>query len=254
MSTFVADVPPEDFLPLIQDLTDHPLHLNPDRHTAGLGKSQAFGLIRRWAWRPYISRNTWIRPRTYQLLIDFAKKHVPIHFDGITVNDSYQSNPHKDKGNQGVSYTICFGNYTGGNLALLGHEPIDTRYKGYLFNGAETQHWTLPFEGRRFCLVFYSIEFPKRFLPRYNIRCRLVEDGLEVTDDYEESILVINKKGKLVRTITPGIWKEFVGLHRVKNSPVRNAKIVPETETSVYHSDEGTADNEIINHPPSPPL
>jgi hypothetical protein len=163
-----------------------------------------------------------MRPTTYQLLLDFAKKHVPIPFDGITVNDSYQSKPHKDKGNQGVSYTISFGNYTGGNLAILGQEPVDTRHRGYLFNGAENEHWTLPFEGRRFCLVFYTIEFPKRFLPRYNITCRHVEDGLEVTDEYEESILVVDKKGKLARTIKPAIWKEYVGLLQVQNCPVRN--------------------------------
>lgn len=222
MATFVNNIPPEDFLPLQQDLTDHPLHLNPDRKMAGLGRSQAFGLIRRWAWRPYLSRCTWMRPTTYQLLLDFAKKHVPIQFDGITVNDSYESKPHKDKGNQGVSYTVCFGNYVGGNLAILGHDPVDTRYKGYIFNGAENTHWTLPFDGRRFCLVFYTIEFPKRFLPRYNILCRVVEDGLEVTDEYEESILVVDKKGKAIRTIKPPIWKEFVGLLQVQNCPVRN--------------------------------
>ena len=254
MTTFVSEIPPEEFLDLQRDLSDHPLHINPDRKTAGLGKSQAFGLIRRWAWRPYISRNTWIRPRTYQLLIDFAKKHVPIHFDGITVNDSYQSNPHKDKGNQGISYTICFGNYTGGNLQLQGHESVDTRFRGFLFNGAENLHWTLPFEGRRFCLVFYSIEFPRRFLPRYDITCRLVDDGLEVTDDYEESVLVINKKGKLVRTIKPGIWKEYVGLHRVKHSPARNVRPVQDMEISSEDSDADSEENVIVNQSPSPPL
>jgi DNA-binding GntR family transcriptional regulator len=51
------------------------------------------------------------------------------------VNDSYLSAPHRDKGNQGESYTVSFGDFTGGALCIEqgdSHVSIDTRHKGYL--------------------------------------------------------------------------------------------------------------------------
>jgi len=234
--SFVVDIPPSEFSALTAELCREPISVNYDRAQAGKGKSQAFGIIRRWSYRPFLSRNTWMRPVLYQLLLDFAARHVAITWDGITVNDSYVSAPHRDKGNQGHSYTVSFGDFTGGELCIGNPAgefiKIDTHNKGYLFNGAGETHWTAPFQGRRFCLVFYSIVWPTKFLPRYKIRCYQEADGLYIDDEYDESIVVINHKGKEVRIIKPPVWRPWIGRLTRLAQPSRNLLPPPGSDTS----------------------
>lgn len=218
--TLVSELSDTDLLPLTEELTKHPIAINPYRIQAGPGRSQAFGLIRRRSYRPYLSRNTWTRPVLWQLLLDFARKHVPIEWDGIQVNDNYVSARHTDKGNEGDSYTISFGDFTGGELCLASGEKIDTRLRGHLFNGSAIEHWTAPHTGRRFCLVFFKIIWPEKF-PLYKISCQATEKGLEVSDGYDESIIVLSKRGKIVETIKPPLPRLYVGkLTRVGQSSV----------------------------------
>lgn len=211
MATLVADISESEFLDLTRELMRKSLTKNCDRATAGPGKSQAFGIIRRWSYRPHLSRNTWIRPHLWNLLLAFASKHVPIAWDGITVNDDYVSQPHMDKGNEGESYTVSFGNFVGGELCLEGDIKIDTRFRGHLFNGAAIRHWTAPHIGRRFCLVFYRVIWPTKFLPRYKVTCRAVEDGLEITDEYDDSIVVVNARGHVQRVLRNPQPREWIG-------------------------------------------
>ena len=206
---------PTIFAPLLAELTAVPIAVNHDRSVAGKGRSQAFGIIRRWSYRPYLSRNTWMRPKLYQLLLDYAAAHVSIPWDGITVNDSYKSNPHRDKGNEGESYTVSFGDFTGGELCLEdgsgGHIEIDTHHKPCIFNGSTTTHWTAPFTGRRFCLVFYRIIWPPKFLPRYGVLCNLVPLGLRIQDEYDQSVEIVDQKGKAVHVEHPPVWRPWIG-------------------------------------------
>jgi len=226
MTTLVAEVPEEDFADLIYELTREPIAVNYDRATAGTGRSQAFGIIRRWSYRPHLSRNTWMRPMLWQLLLDFATAHVPIPWDGITVNDTYVSAPHRDKGNHGQSYTVSFGDFTGGELCIQEGQgsplALDTRHRGYLFNGSEKTHWTAPFVGRRFCLVFYSITWPTKFLPRYSVRCFLEEDGLRIHDEYDESVVVVDRRGKETRVLQAPVWRPYIGRLTRIAQPSRN--------------------------------
>jgi len=207
-ATFVKEHSPDDFAAILKELTVHPLPVNHDRAMAGKGKSQAFGVIRRWSYRPYLSRNTWMRPTLWQHLLDFAAQHVTIPWDAIQVNDNFASQPHRDKGNQGISYIVGFGDYTGGELTVQNMEGTNTsydiRHRGYAFNGADNLHWTEPWTGQRFSLVFFRIEWPTKFQPGYTITSRLVEDGTEITDGYDNSILVVDRKGHLVRTVQQG--------------------------------------------------
>jgi len=213
-ATLVSEVPTEDFELLKAELLREIIPINYDRAQAGKGRSQAFGIIRRWSYRPHLSRNTWMRPKLWQLLLDYATKHITIPWDGCTVNDSYVSSAHRDKGNQGQSYTVSFGDFTGGELCIQhgeSHVAIDTRHKGYLFNGAEQTHWTAPFEGRRFCLVFYSIVWPTKFLPRYKVACRQEPDGLLIEDEYDDSIVVVDRKGHVRRILRAPQPREWIG-------------------------------------------
>lgn len=225
-ASLVTDLDPTVFQPLLTELTRATVAVNHDRMQAGKGRSQAFGVIRRWSYRPHLSRNTWMRPKLWQLLLDFAAVHVPIGWDGCTVNDSYLSAPHRDKGNQGESYTVSFGDFTGGALCIEqgdSHVSIDTRHKGYLFNGSTQTHWTAPFEGQRFCLVFYSIVWPTKFLPRYSITCREETDGLFIQDEYDQSEVVVNRRGHVVRILKQGQPREWIGRLTSRGQPSRAA-------------------------------
>ena len=234
-ATFVSELDSSAFAPLLEELNREVIPVNHDRIQAGKGRSQAFGMIRRWSYRPHLSRNTWMRPRLWQLLLDFAQKHVPFPWDGITVNDSYSSAPHRDKGNEGLSYTVSFGDFTGGALCIQNgstHVEIDTRHRGYLFDGASQLHWTAPFQGRRFCLVFYNIIFPTKFLPKYKVSCRQEDDGLLIEDPYDESIVVVNRKGHVVRIIRLGKPREWIGRLTSRGQPSRAPGIVASVGTS----------------------
>ena len=233
MATLVGDVSASEFLDLTRELMRKNITKNCDRATAGAGKSQAFGIIRRWSYRPHLSRNTWMRPYLWKLLLEFASKNVPIAWDGVTVNDDYTSAPHTDKGNEGESYTISFGDFSGGELCLEGDIKINTRCRGYLFNGAAIKHWTAPHTGRRFCLVFYKIIWPPKFLPRYKVTCRQVATGLEITDEYDESIVIVDTKGHLLSELQPPQPREWIGrlTQRGQKSrvPVANTSASPDT-------------------------
>jgi tRNA pseudouridine(38-40) synthase len=76
----------------------------------------------------------------------------------IAVNRHAQFKPHKDSGSgagQGVSLIVGLGDFTGGETVVEG-EPMAVRYRPLEFNGWTQQHWTLPFEGERFSLVWFT--------------------------------------------------------------------------------------------------
>lgn len=210
MATFVKEHNPADFTEILAELTRKKLPNNFDRWVAGVGRSQAFGLIRRWSYRPWISRNTWMRPELWAALLNFANLHVTVPWDAIQVNDNYASKPHRDRGNQGESYIVGFGDYTGGNLNVEGTSH-NIRHRGYTFNGANLLHHTEEWTGHRYSLVFFCIEWPRKFQPGYAVSSRMVEDGLEITDSYDNSILVLNRRGKIVRIVRAPIPKPWVG-------------------------------------------
>ena len=229
MATLVKEHDPADFAEILAELQRKRLPNNFDRWVAGVGRSQAFGLIRRWSYRPWISRNTWMRPELWQALLNFATTHVTVPWDAIQVNDNYSSKPHRDKGNQGESYIVAFGDYTGGNLTVEGTSH-DIRHRGYTFNGANLLHHTEAWEGQRYSLVFFCIEWPTKFQPGYTISCKMVDDGLEITDGYDNSILVLNQKGKIVRVPRVGIPRQWVGrLHLRGQKAQSTVPTVPET-------------------------
>lgn len=157
-----------DFEPIIQELLRKPLEQNKYRLKAGNGRSQTFGMVNRRCLAPDFSRQCWKRPLLYKLLLDFAEKHVTarIPWNAITLNQNYCAQPHRDKGNTGLSYLVAFGSYTGGKLKM--HEgPLeglhDISGNPIIANFSDTTHSVEPFEGNRYSLVFYTLDIFKRF-------------------------------------------------------------------------------------------
>jgi len=131
-----------------------------------LCRSQTFGIVQRRSLHPDISRNTWKHPYLFRLLCEFAKKHVPVPFTSVQVNDSVVCAKHKDKGNTGLSYIVAFSKsaedtFTGGDLSITEgakENKYNINLRPLLFDGSSLLHGTEPFEGTRYSIVFHTIK------------------------------------------------------------------------------------------------
>jgi hypothetical protein len=135
-----------------------PISINKYRPSSGDGRSQAFGIVNRRCLPPDYSRQCWLRPYLYHLLLEYGRNHVPFAFTSVTVNQNYKADPHKDKGNVGQSYLVGFGDYTGGDLEI--HEgPLkglhDVRTP-IIADFTKILHSVKDFQGTRYSLVYYT--------------------------------------------------------------------------------------------------
>ncbi|KAL7509272.1 hypothetical protein ACHAXN_006317 [Cyclotella atomus] len=76
----------------------------------------------------------------------------------IAINRNAQFRPHTDNGagaGQSTSLIVGLGNYSGGELMVEGVKK-DIRYQPIEFDGWKERHWTLPFNGERFSLVWFT--------------------------------------------------------------------------------------------------
>eukprot|EP00913_Durusdinium_trenchii_P028819 g27024.t1 len=76
----------------------------------------------------------------------------------IAINKRAQFLPHIDSGagaGQGISLIVGLGDYSGGELCVE-NDSHDIRYKPLEFNGWTQRHWTKPFQGDRFSLVWFT--------------------------------------------------------------------------------------------------
>ena len=153
------EIPSEAFQEILEELNHQPLQENKYRDKAGAGRSQAFLVVNRRCLPPDYSRQCWLRPKLLYLLKEFADKYVDISYNAITVNQNYAAAPHYDKNNQGESFLVAFGDYTGGKLKIhegplegthdICHKPIKADFSKIL-------HSVEPFQGNRYSLVFYN--------------------------------------------------------------------------------------------------
>jgi hypothetical protein len=76
----------------------------------------------------------------------------------IAINRNAQFRPHTDSGagaGQSTSLIVGLGTYVGGELVVEG-EKKNIRYKALEFNGWTERHWTMPFQGERYSLVWFT--------------------------------------------------------------------------------------------------
>lgn len=153
-------IPAEAFSELQEELLRRPLTVNHYRKRVGDGRSQTFGVVNRRCAPIDYSRQCWVRPYLYKLLLDFAAQYVDISYNAITVNQNYQAGPHYDRGNEGDSFLVAFGDYTGGELRIATGPSLglkDIRHQPIVGNFSTTLHSVEPFQGDRFSLVFYTL-------------------------------------------------------------------------------------------------
>jgi hypothetical protein len=129
---------------------------NKEREHAGPlgGVSNVFGYgLRRYM--PYGAyANNKHHPELYQKLVEYGNRFVPLAFTAITLNHNYQTKEHVDKYNRGASYTISFGDFTGGELIIDG-EQYQTNLAPVVFHAAEHPHFNLPIVGDRYSLIYF---------------------------------------------------------------------------------------------------
>jgi len=158
-------IEPNAFLDIIEELERKPLENNKYRLKSGEGRSQAFGLVNRRCLPADYSRQCWMTAKLYHHILEFAEKYVDISYNAITLNQNYKCEPHYDKGNDGDSYLIAFGNFTGGDLKIMegdlsGNHNI--KYNPIKANFSKIKHCVEPFEGNRYSLVFYTLKKYRR--------------------------------------------------------------------------------------------
>jgi tRNA U38,U39,U40 pseudouridine synthase TruA len=87
-----------------------------------------------------------------------ATLHMRASSSHCAVNCNVQFIPHVDSGRgagQSLSMIVGLGDYVGGELSVEGNN-YDIRYQPVEFDGWRLRHWTLPFAGERFSLVWFS--------------------------------------------------------------------------------------------------
>ena len=155
-------LPPSAFTEIIEEIQRQPIGVNEYRNIAGAGRSMAWGCVGRRCLPPDYSRNCWVRPYLYKLLLDFGNKYVTdISWNAITVNQNYKAAPHYDKGNLGKSFLVAFGDFTGGCLKI--HEgdlsgTHDIKYRPIIQDFSQMLHSVEDFQGERYSLVYYNFQ------------------------------------------------------------------------------------------------
>ena len=100
-------------------------------------------------------------PELKTIFQQLVNLHCPEPFtvDQVQINHNWQSPPHRDAGNVGESWIIGLGDYEGGETVVeFPKEHIEYNIKNTFikFNGSKYIHWTKPYEGNRYSLVFYN--------------------------------------------------------------------------------------------------
>lgn len=95
-------------------------------------------------------------PEVERLLTDIVNEAFSDFFyTNVQINKNVKTDRHLDKKNIGDSCTFCVGDYTGGRLGTDG--GYTNLYKRvFMFNGSKVEHWTEPFEGERYCIIYYT--------------------------------------------------------------------------------------------------
>ena len=104
------------------------------------------------------------QPILYNELLRCGKAICPFDFTMIQLNKNLECPLHKDSKNAGYSMLVSIGDYEGGETVVEypdNHTEYDIKNKFASFNGSRYTHWTKPFEGKRYSLVFYKHKLSK---------------------------------------------------------------------------------------------
>ena len=187
---------PALFKPLEEALQARPLEVNKYRKQSGLGRSQCFGIVLQRNGHYHGSRQNAHRMDLYKLLLTLIQQIDPLlDYDGIQLNQNYQTQPHKDKNNRGESLIIGFGDYEGGDL-LVEEQAVSIKHRKVFFCGSLYTHATAPWTGNRYSIVFFKVDREFAIKPSYQI----VQVGNKevLVEDIGGVVSIYNKRGECI--------------------------------------------------------
>lgn len=85
-----------------------------------------------------------------------AERQPGFSYNCIQINKNQRCAPHKDSNNDGMSFIIGLGEYTGGEL-VVNDVPIKIHNRFVQFDGHQT-HYTKPFAGTRYSIIFFTVK------------------------------------------------------------------------------------------------
>lgn len=91
----------------------------------------------------------------YGLLCEYGKSLTTIPFKSICINKNTIAEPHTDRNNKGESCIVGLGNYTGGEL-VYGDQTVSIHKTPIHFDGSKILHYSLPFEGTRYSIIYFQ--------------------------------------------------------------------------------------------------
>jgi len=105
-------------------------------------------------------------PYMKDVLTEFGKIWFPeFESSQFQLNKNFITPRHLDSKNRGESYIVGFGNYAKGELVVedeKGKETlINISIAPFKFDGAKYYHWTKPFTGTRYSVVWFASKFVK---------------------------------------------------------------------------------------------
>jgi hypothetical protein len=163
----MTSIDPVHFEKLIELLKKKPIEIYRERKNSGVGRSLPFGIINRRNFGLGRSRNNKRYPEHYAEMIKIAEIINPdVKYTSFMLNDNYPSKPHKDKNNDGVSCIIGFGEYEGGELNVEG-KKYNIRYTPLHMDASVQEHFTEPWTGSRYSIVFFRIKMFKNVKEKY---------------------------------------------------------------------------------------
>lgn len=110
---------------------------------------------RRWGYGLLPCRGSKEYPDIEKLLHDIAlERFHDFKYNRVQINKNVKTPRHRDANNSGDSYIFTVGDFTGGNLGT-DDGSIDIYHKPLKFDGSLNWHWTEPFEGDRYCVIYY---------------------------------------------------------------------------------------------------
>ena len=108
----------------------------------------------------YLTKCREMYPTLNDVFIEFGNKHFPeFIFTQVQLNKNYKCSKHRDSSNIGESILLTLGDYKGGGT-IIEYEneniEINSHYELQKFNGSKYFHYTLPYTGTRYALVFFN--------------------------------------------------------------------------------------------------
>ena len=197
MFKIAAEVDSSIFHPLIELLQKQPIPVNKYRKSSGVGRSQVFGICRQRNGSYTGSRWNFVRPEVFDEIVRIGNRILPTGFSyqAIQLNMNYETEGHTDKGNRGESAIVGFGDYEKGELVVNATE-VDIKNKVILFDGSKWVHWTKPFTGTRFSLVYHTVDRDFKEVPVFSFV--MDEKGKPMLrEDLEGSTRLYSRDGRV---------------------------------------------------------